>query len=138
MLQNYSEAARWYEEAAKKDDAIAQYKLGYIYYEGKGVAKDYKKAVDWWTKSAELSYGPAQCDLGINAYYQGKGVPKDYVLAYKWLILSSTRGSIAAKWNFETLEKVMTPEQIAEAKRLAQEWKPQGQLAGVIPLENAY
>lgn len=49
-------------------------------------------------------------------------MPQNFVLAYKWFSLSaaqdgdtSNRGIIAAK---------LTPAQLAEAQRLAHEWKP--------------
>ena len=34
-------------------DEKAQYFLGLIYYKGKGVPQDYKKALKWYTLSAE-------------------------------------------------------------------------------------
>jgi hypothetical protein len=54
-------------------------------------------------------------------------VPKDYVLAYMWENLASTSplniGSVAGIAR-DRLTKLMTPDQIAEAQRLTQEWKP--------------
>ena len=38
---------------AEEGDANAQSNLGYCYYEGGGVAKDYKEAVKWYTKAPE-------------------------------------------------------------------------------------
>ena len=37
----------------KKDDCLAQYLMGRMYSIGYGVTKDYKKAVEWYTKAAE-------------------------------------------------------------------------------------
>src|SRR4029077_1325859 len=63
----------------------------------------------------------------VSIYYFGKGVPQNYVEMLKWLILgdlqkedkdktpSSLRNQYTSK---------MTPEQIAEAQRLANQWKP--------------
>ena len=39
--------------AAEHGDADAQYKLGFCYYHGNGVPKNYKEAVKWFGKSAE-------------------------------------------------------------------------------------
>ena len=43
----------WLRKAAEQGDAKGQTLLAVCYNEGKGVAKDYKEAVKWWTKSAE-------------------------------------------------------------------------------------
>ena len=43
-----------------KDDRLAQYLMGCMYYYGHCVTKDYKKAVAWYTKSAEQGYAGGQ------------------------------------------------------------------------------
>ena len=43
-----------YTKSAEQGDATAQYNLGVCYYNGQGVAQDNKKAVYWFTKSAEF------------------------------------------------------------------------------------
>ncbi len=59
-------------------------------------------------------------------YGEGKGVAQDYAEAMKWYRLAADQGlEKAAKW-LEVLEKKMTPNQVAEAQRLAREWKPKG------------
>jgi TPR repeat protein len=69
----------------------------------------------------------AQSRLG-SMYYQGQGVPPDQVQAHKWLTLATitftnkperdqaikVRNSVATQ---------MTPAQIAEAQKVAREWK---------------
>ena len=60
-------------------------------------------------------------------YANGKGVPRDYVQAYKWYNLAAAQGNAisgTASLVVEELEEKMTPEKIAEAKRLSREWKP--------------
>jgi TPR repeat protein len=37
----------WYQKAAEQGLAEAQYNLGFMYVNGKGVLKDYKQAVYW-------------------------------------------------------------------------------------------
>ena len=57
-------------------------------------------------------------------YFMGKGVPQDYVEAHKWLSLAAAQGyKDVAKFR-DLIASTMTPEQIAEAQRLAREWKP--------------
>ena len=45
---------------AESGDAEAQCSLGWCYKHGKGVAKDEKEAVKWYTKAAEKGNASAQ------------------------------------------------------------------------------
>ena len=72
---------------------------------------------------AENGDAKAQFDLGV-CYQKGRGVPRDYVQAHKWFSLSSAQGNENAKRNVSLVQKGMTTEQIAEARRLAREFKP--------------
>ncbi len=57
---NYSEAAKWYLNAAKLGDSDAMLMLGWIYYEGrlsKGI--DIKKAKYWFLKAADMGVDEA-------------------------------------------------------------------------------
>ena len=63
-------------------------------------------------------------------YFQGKDLPKNYVLAHMWFNLAASQATgddrqISVKLR-DAIEKEMTREQVAEAKRLAREWKPKG------------
>ena len=52
---------------------------------------------------------------------------KDYVQAYKWLNLATAKGDDRAddaRINLASAERFLTPEQVAEAQRLAHEFKP--------------
>ena len=55
-------------------------------------------------------------------------MPQDYVEAHKWLnlaaALSQGDNQKAMADTRDGLAKQMTPQQIAEAQRLAREWKP--------------
>jgi uncharacterized protein len=57
-------------------------------------------------------------------YAIGKGVPQDYVIAHMWLNLAAVDGDKDAAEGRDTLAAKMTPAQIAEAQKLAREWKP--------------
>ena len=82
-------------EQAKAGDQVAQYKLGYDYYLGRGVALDYVQAAIWWRKSADQGYPAAQNNLGV-LYNAGKGVPQSYEEAYFWQNLAAARASAGA------------------------------------------
>ncbi len=64
-------------------------------------------------------------------YAAGKAVARDLVQAHKWYTLAAARfppdeASFRDKAirNADGVAARMTPEQIAEAQRLAREWKP--------------
>ena len=52
----------FYEHATKP---VAQYYLGYMNLYGQGVEKSIHKAFDWYKKSADQGYPPAQYNLGV-------------------------------------------------------------------------
>jgi TPR repeat protein len=96
-----------------------------MYEEGHGVTQDYATAVMWYHKAADQSYSGGQEELG-NLYFEGRGVPQDYILAYMWWNLAaavSWENTYAIK-SRDKVAAMMTPEQIAEAQKLAREWKP--------------
>ena len=124
---NYQKALELFKPFAEQGDAKAQYNLGIMYGYGRGVPQDNKEAVKWYRKAAEQGLAIAQYNLGI-MYENGHGVPQDYVLAYKWFSLSVPR--FQGKYHEEAVrnrdlaEKGMTPAQVAEAQKLAREWRP--------------
>ena len=59
-------------------------------------------------------------------YAIGQGVIQDYIQAHKWFNLAAANGNANAKGNREILVEQMTPAQLAEAQKLAREWKPGG------------
>lgn len=54
----------------------------------------------------------------------GEGVPQDRVQAHLWFSLAAAQGSDLEDAFLTELTKEMTPTQIAEAQRLARDWKP--------------
>ena len=59
----------------------------------------------------------------IAIYFNGLGVPKNYVQAHMWASLTAARGMDGAADGLDIIAEQMTPDQIAEAQRLAREWK---------------
>jgi hypothetical protein len=110
---------------AATGDAQAQNELGEAFYAGtRGVAKDAVAAVKWFRKAAEQNLAAAQSNLGV-CYERGDGVAKYEVEAYKWYALAGAQGDTKAKRNASMLELMLSQEQIAEAKRRAQDWLEQ-------------
>ncbi len=124
--QDYTEAMKWYRLAADQGDAAAQYFLGVMYNQGLGVPLDYQVAAQWCRLAAEQGHAGAQVLLGT-LYHLGQGVPRDDALAHMWVTLAAAHGiAVAVKWR-DLFEKSMTPSQLAEAQRLAREWKATGE-----------
>ena len=80
-------------------------------------------ALRLWSPLAEQGNAGAQTNLGL-MYANGQGVPKHYVQAHMWLNLAAAQNDVAATKNRDLVVAKMTPAQIAEAQKLAREWKP--------------
>jgi len=124
--QGYGAAVRWYRLAAKQGHAHAQFNLGSMYRLGQGVLQDYGEAARWYRLAADQSVATAQINLAI-LYGDGLGVLKDYVQAHMWAYLAAAQNQENATELRDLLAEGMTPEQIAEAQRLAREWLAQHQ-----------
>jgi uncharacterized protein len=129
--KNNAEALKWWRLAAGHD-ATAQFLLGSLYYDGSdslSLAQDYAEAAKWYLRAANQGEHNAQLNLG-RMYEKGHGVPQDYALAHMWLNLAAAAASAAqGSFNYpafirDNLAGRMTPAQIAEAQKLAREWKP--------------
>ena len=83
---------------AKQGLAKAQEKLGVIYYEGRGVARDYAQALAWFRKAADQGDANAPFYLGV-MYHDGLGVAKDNVAAVGWYRKAAEQGTAAAQLN---------------------------------------
>ena len=88
------------------------------------MAKDNTEAVKWIRKAAEQNLAVAQSNLGDH-YEKGVGVVKDLVEAYRWHTLAAGQGILIVKKHIAVLESSLTPEQIAEGKRRADDWRKQ-------------
>jgi TPR repeat protein len=121
--QNDAEAVKWYRLAADQGNAAAQLSLASMYSKGRGVPQSDAEAVTWYRRAADQGEAWAQTNLGA-MYARGQGVPRDYVTAYMWFDLSAAQGDQVAVSDRDAAARRMTPEQIAEAQKLAREWKP--------------
>jgi len=122
LPQDYLEAAKWCRKAAEQGMPEAQTFLGKMFFTGEGVSKDWVEARKWFRKAAEQGDGLAQGLLG-GIYAGGFGVPKDFIQAHLWYTLAAENGQKRNIKSQRRVEKFMAPEQIAEAQRLASEWK---------------
>lgn len=66
------------QEPADQGYSPAQFSIGWMHEFGKGVSKEYEKAIDWY----EQGDVEAQYNLGMK-YALGQGVPQDNAKAFK-------------------------------------------------------
>jgi uncharacterized protein len=121
--QSYPDAVFWYRHAAWQGDASAQLELGVMCYKGQGTLQNYAEALTWFRKAADQGSAQAQINLGA-IYANGQGVPQDSIHAHMWLSLAAAQGEKNADKQRDLVAKRMTEAQIAEAQKLAREWKP--------------
>ena len=87
-----------------------------LYANGDGVAKDDAAAVKWYRKAAEQGSSQGQLNLGV-MFVSGRGVGRDLIEAYKYWSLAAAQGEKDAAGFREVAAKLMTPEQLTEARR---------------------
>jgi hypothetical protein len=102
--------------AGPYEDGVAAYQRG-----------DYATALRLFRPLGEQGNASAQYNLGV-MYALGQGVPRDNVQAYMWFDLSARYLEGVERDRMVQIRDViasdMTPAQIAEAQKLAREWKP--------------
>ncbi len=57
-------------------------------------------------------------------YLAGHGVPQDVVRALMWFNLAAAQGAPEEIENRNRIVPLLTPAEIAEAQKLAREWRP--------------
>ena len=114
----YATAVRGFLVHAEQGDADAQYNLGLMYANGRGVLKDDAEAVRWYRLAAEQGHAGAQYNLGL-MYSKGEGVLKDSVLAHTWFNIAGANGNEAARKLRDSLERDMTRAEVSRATELA-------------------
>jgi uncharacterized protein len=113
--ERYQEAANLYRKDAELGVTAAQVNLALMYLDGTGVPQDHGEAAAWFRRAADQGNSEAQYNLGL-LYQEGKGVSQNRVEAAKWFILCG------AEQNSAAIEKLLTPEQFADAKKAATAW----------------
>jgi len=107
--------------AQTSNHALAQYYLGVMYSNGQGVPQDFKEAGKWFLSAAQQGTPQAQFRLG-ELYASGKGMPQDFEQAYAWFSVASHLGHSKAVESMKAASEKLSPEEIMEAKRLADEF----------------
>ena len=103
---------------AQNGDAEAQFNLGGMYFNGRGVERNIHVAVGWLRMAAKQGHGQAQFNMGALEELSG-----DFISAYVFYSLASSTLSGEAKRAAvrasNKLVPLMSPDQLNQAKRIA-------------------
>ena len=84
--------------AADQGYSVAQFNLGKMYADGRGVPRNDTEAVRWYRMAANQGNRSAQFNLGL-MYEDGKGVPKNDTEAVRWWRMAADQGLSDAQLN---------------------------------------
>lgn len=108
--------------AETANNCVAQRILGDMYAKGKGVDQDMATAVKWYKAAAEQGESASQYELAT-LYRDGNGLPKDLENAFAWMTVSKELGSSRATAGLDALGSQMSPDELANAQKLAETYK---------------
>ncbi len=140
VVEDDVEAVRWFRRAAGQQFPDAEAELGNCYLDGVGATKDIVEGVKWLQHAAAHGSARGQSRLGT-CYERGTGLPKDFVQAYKWYTLAAAQDNDLGpdlRVNLAKLESALTPEEVAQAQKLARDFSPSAaQTADAQPVAGA-
>lgn len=119
-------------QLADQGNTTAQFVLGSMYRDGRGVAQDNNEMLRWWRMAAGAGNFDAQFALG-DIYSGGYGVATDHVLAYMWFDILAVRGTQSsfgeiATRNRDAVKLFMTPDAVTRAMELSTDWQSKNEM----------
>lgn len=120
---DFSEAERWFMDAALKGDVKASYNLGLMYTDGSLGEPDRDKAAEWFESAASEGFAYAQTMMGTIALDSGD--PKG---AEEWFRKAAAQGEPTAMYNLGALG---VSGQIRMDDREAMDWLVRAATAGM-------
>jgi len=117
--QNLARAIELYRSAASKGESQAQYNLGLLSAQGRGLPLDLAEALRWYRLSAGNGSSDAMFELG-KAYADGRGVAKDLAEAERWYRRGIAAGDEVGSPNGLAYLFAMQGRNLEEASALAE------------------
>jgi TPR repeat protein len=123
-----AKAINLYRKSAAQGHSGAQTHLGWIYYRGDGVKKSLSEGIYWITRSAEQGEPFAYAALA-QIFADGNGFIRNDSEIYKWFRLALDKMPQGSPRNeldkqFKKFSAKLTPSQVSEGDKLAQNWHP--------------
>ena len=105
-----------FEQAAKAGNNTAKFMLGYAYYKGVGVEKDYYEAVKYIREAANADFDEAQY-VFATIYVNGEGIAQNYGSAVKYYRLAIGQGNVEAMMDLAEIlaDGKMYPQNLVQA-----------------------
>ena len=101
--QEYRASFASFHRAADAGDAAAMRRIGFLYYDGKGVGQDTTLALAWFAKAGEAGDLKSQSDLAF-MYETGTSVATDYAKAAYWAQKAAERGDPSSQFRLSILK----------------------------------
>jgi hypothetical protein len=99
---DYAKAAEFWAPLAEQGSASAQYSLGSLYAEGKGVPQNDATAFKWFKRAADQGNAAAQYNVGAS-YAAGTGVERSDAAAAEWFKRAADQDMVFAQFNLGLL-----------------------------------
>jgi len=130
------EAVKYFRRAAEAGFAGAQNNLGWRYYKGDVIPKNYGEAIYWITRAVEQGEPFAYGSMGDMRFHEA-GFERNDVETYKWLRLAVDNLPLGrARDNdmklFEAVKARMSSKDIDIAEERARAWRPLLQSGGLM------
>ena len=116
ISQDYTQAAKLFQQAAEGGHAGAQYYLAVLYEKGTGVPRDFSIAVKWYRESAMKGCVEAAMALG-NLYIDGFHVSQNHLEAFVWYSVAAAQGHKVAPVLRDSLKRRLSATQLAEGEK---------------------
>lgn len=129
---SYDRARTLWGALAEAGDARAQAGLGYMYYTGRGVARDSARAAELFQQAAEKGEPTAQAFLAV-MHFQADGLPRNLPLALMWLELAAAGGQPETFDLRGAIMQSMTQAEREESSRLLAQWRATHATHGAQP-----
>jgi len=117
-------AYKWIEKSALQGYAEAQFALGHMHQGGRGALQSFPLAFKWYEQAAQQDHAEAQYRIGLMYRIGQQGIPMDKSKAYVWFAIAAAQGHERARDARDNLQPALSPEQLQEAQRQAQAWRP--------------
>ncbi len=100
--RDFARAAEWFEKAAKRGLAVAQYRFGTLHERGRGVPRNAKEALKWYEKAAKAGNVKAMHNLAV-LLTNGQGGRTSYADAARWFLSAARHGLRDSQYNLAVL-----------------------------------
>ena len=132
---DFASAMAQFKPLAVQGDPRAQFNVGLMYEDGRGVVQNYREALQWYKIAAQQGNARAQNNIGF-LYCYGRGVQQDFQEALTWYRLSAEQNFPRAQFNIGLMydEGMGVEQNFPEARKWYRLASDGGDPAGLLRL----